>query len=30
MTDKLNRRNFLRGSAVVGAATLATPAIADG
>ena len=30
MTDKLNRRKFLRGTAVAGAATLATPAIADG
>ncbi|MEM8876347.1 MAG: twin-arginine translocation signal domain-containing protein [Pseudomonadota bacterium] len=29
MSDKLNRRNFLRGSAVAGAATLATPAIAQ-
>ncbi|WP_394177130.1 TRAP transporter substrate-binding protein [Yoonia maritima] len=29
MTDTLNRRKFLRGSAVVGAATLATPAIAQ-
>ena len=28
MTDKLNRRKFLRGTAVAGAATLATPAIA--
>ena len=28
MTDTLNRRKFLRGSAVVGAAALATPAIA--
>ena len=28
--SKLNRRNFLRGSAVVGASTLAAPAIADG
>jgi TRAP-type mannitol/chloroaromatic compound transport system substrate-binding protein len=28
MTDILNRRNFLRGSAVAGAAALATPAIA--
>ncbi|MEL6620718.1 MAG: twin-arginine translocation signal domain-containing protein [Pseudomonadota bacterium] len=28
--SKLNRRNFLRGSAVVGAGTLAAPAIADG
>ena len=28
MTDKLNRRNFLRGSAVAGTAALATPAIA--
>ena len=30
MKDTLNRRNFLRGSAVAGAAALATPAIADG
>lgn len=30
MTKSLNRRKFLRGSAVVGAAALATPAIADG
>tara|TARA_B110000908_G_scaffold40753_1_gene49440 strand:- start:452 stop:1546 length:1095 start_codon:yes stop_codon:yes gene_type:complete len=30
MTNSLNRRKFLRGSAVVGAAALATPAIADG
>ncbi|MEH6834779.1 MULTISPECIES: TRAP transporter substrate-binding protein [Falsihalocynthiibacter] len=30
MTNTLNRRKFLRGSAVVGAAALATPAIADG
>jgi TRAP-type mannitol/chloroaromatic compound transport system substrate-binding protein len=30
MTDNLNRRKFLRGSAVVGAAALATPALADG
>jgi len=29
MTDSLNRRKFLRGSAVVGAAALATPAIAQ-
>ena len=29
MTNSLNRRKFLRGSAVVGAAALATPAIAD-
>ncbi|MEH6647012.1 TRAP transporter substrate-binding protein [Sulfitobacter sp.] len=29
MTRSLNRRNFLRGSAVAGAAALATPAIAD-
>jgi TRAP-type mannitol/chloroaromatic compound transport system substrate-binding protein len=29
MTDNLNRRKFLRGSAVVGAAALATPALAD-
>ncbi|MDW4496611.1 TRAP transporter substrate-binding protein [Sulfitobacter sp. D35] len=29
MTDKLNRRKFLRGSAVAGAAALATPAIAQ-
>ncbi|MDA9781323.1 twin-arginine translocation signal domain-containing protein [Amylibacter sp.] len=28
MTDKLNRRKFLRGTAIAGAATLATPAIA--
>ena len=28
MTDKLNRRKFLRGTTVAGAATLATPAIA--
>tara|TARA_B110000908_G_scaffold154735_1_gene192321 strand:+ start:1523 stop:2617 length:1095 start_codon:yes stop_codon:yes gene_type:complete len=30
MTNSLNRRKFLRGSAVVGAAALATPALADG
>ena len=30
MTNSLNRRNFLRGSAVVGASTLAAPAIAGG
>ena len=30
MTKSLNRRNFLRGSAVVGASTLAAPAIAGG
>ena len=30
MKETLNRRKFLRGSAVVGAAALATPAIADG
>ncbi|MGC1494747.1 MAG: TRAP transporter substrate-binding protein [Sulfitobacter sp.] len=30
MNDSINRRKFLRGSAVVGAAALATPAIADG
>ena len=30
MTDTLNRRKFLRGSAVVGAAALASPAIAAG
>jgi TRAP-type mannitol/chloroaromatic compound transport system substrate-binding protein len=30
MTNSLNRRKFLRGSAVAGAAVLATPAIADG
>ena len=30
MTDNLNRRKFLRGTAVAGAATLATPAIAGG
>lgn len=30
MTKSLNRRKFLRGSAVAGAAALATPAIADG
>jgi TRAP-type mannitol/chloroaromatic compound transport system substrate-binding protein len=29
MTNTINRRKFLRGSAVVGAAALATPAIAD-
>ena len=29
MTNSLNRRKFLRGSAVVGAAALATPAIAE-
>lgn len=29
MTDNLNRRKFLRGSAVAGAAALATPAIAE-
>ena len=29
MTNSLNRRKFLRGSAVAGAAALATPAIAD-
>ncbi|MGB3243867.1 MAG: TRAP transporter substrate-binding protein [Sulfitobacter sp.] len=30
MKDTLNRRNFLRGSAVAGAATLAAPALAEG
>jgi len=30
MKESLNRRKFLRGSAVAGAAALATPAIADG
>lgn len=30
MSKNLNRRKFLRGSAVAGAAALATPAIADG
>ncbi len=30
MNIKLNRRKFLRGSAIVGAGALATPAIADG
>ena len=30
MTNSINRRKFLRGSAVAGAAVLATPAIADG
>ncbi|PUB18621.1 TRAP transporter substrate-binding protein [Yoonia sediminilitoris] len=30
MTDTVNRRKFLRGSAVAGAAALATPAIAEG
>ncbi|MFT6073697.1 MAG: TRAP-type mannitol/chloroaromatic compound transport system substrate-binding protein [Yoonia sp.] len=30
MKDSINRRKFLRGSAVIGAAALATPAIADG
>jgi TRAP-type mannitol/chloroaromatic compound transport system substrate-binding protein len=30
MTNSINRRQFLRGSAVAGAAVLATPAIADG
>ena len=30
MTNSLNRRKFLRGSAVAGAAVVATPAIADG
>ena len=30
MKDTINRRKFLRGSAVVGAAALATPAIAGG
>lgn len=30
MTDTLNRRKFLRGSAVVGAGALAAPALADG
>ena len=29
MTNSLNRRNFLRGSAVVGASTLAAPAMAE-
>lgn len=29
MSNKMNRRKFLRGSAVVGAGALATPAIAD-
>ncbi|WP_235008476.1 twin-arginine translocation signal domain-containing protein [Candidatus Halocynthiibacter alkanivorans] len=28
MTIPLNRRNFLRGSAAIGAASLATPALA--
>jgi TRAP-type mannitol/chloroaromatic compound transport system substrate-binding protein len=30
MTNTVNRRKFLRGSAVAGAAALATPALADG
>jgi hypothetical protein len=30
MTNSINRRKFLRGSAVAGAAALATPAIAEG
>lgn len=30
MSDTINRRKFLRGSAVAGAAALATPAIAEG
>ena len=30
MTKSVNRRNFLRGSAAVGAGALAAPAIADG
>ncbi|MDG1170454.1 MAG: twin-arginine translocation signal domain-containing protein, partial [Sulfitobacter sp.] len=30
MTNSINRRKFLRGSAVAGAAALATPALADG
>ena len=30
MSKSLNRRNFLRGSAAIGAGALATPAIADG
>ena len=30
MSTKLNRRNFLRGTAVAGAGALATPALADG
>lgn len=30
MTETMNRRKFLRGSAVVGAGALATPAIAEG
>ena len=30
MTTNVNRRKFLRGTALAGAATLATPAIADG
>lgn len=30
MKNSINRRKFLRGSAVAGAATLATPALADG
>ncbi|AXI43292.1 TRAP transporter substrate-binding protein [Sulfitobacter sp. SK011] len=30
MKDSINRRKFLRGSAVAGAAALATPALADG
>ncbi|MEM7599390.1 MAG: substrate-binding domain-containing protein, partial [Pseudomonadota bacterium] len=30
MSKTLNRRNFLRGTAVAGAGALATPAIADG
>jgi TRAP-type mannitol/chloroaromatic compound transport system substrate-binding protein len=30
MTNTINRRKFLRGTAVVGAAALATPAIAEG
>lgn len=30
MTNTINRRKFLRGTAVAGAAALATPAIAEG
>ena len=30
MTNKVNRRKFLAGSAIAGASTLAAPAIADG
>ena len=29
MKDSINRRKFLRGSAVAGAAALATPALAE-